>query len=139
MQQRLVPVTPHAEAPSAAPGARMLIVGRDIVITGEIQSCDCLVVEGTVKANVTCNELRIAKGGLFLGSASVANADVVGRFEGELQISERLMLRASGKIAAKLRYRQIEIELGGQISGDIRSLDAAQPTPFPAAAARNLV
>ena len=137
--QRLVSVTPPADAPSAAPGARMLIVGRDIVITGEIQSCDCLVVEGTVKANVTCNELRIAKGGLFLGSASVANADVVGRFEGELQISERLLLRASGKIAAKLRYRQIEIELGGQISGDIRALDAAQPTPFPAAAARNLV
>ncbi len=137
--QRLVPVTPPADAPSAAPGARMLIVGRNIVITGEIQSCDCLVVEGTVKANVTCNELRIAKGGLFLGSASVANADVVGRFEGELQISERLLLRASGKIAAKLRYRQIEIELGGQISGDIRALDAAQPTPFPAAAARNLV
>ncbi len=132
--QRLNPVTPPA-----APGARMLIVGRDIVITGEIQSCDCLVVEGTVKANVSCSELRIAKGGLFLGSASVANADVVGRFEGELQISERLLLRTSGKIAAKLRYRQIEIELGGQISGDIRALDAAQPTPFPAAAARNLV
>ncbi len=137
--QRLVSVTPPADAPSAAPGARMLIVGRDIVITGEIQSCDCLVVEGTVKANVTCNELRIAKGGLFLGSASVANADVIGRFEGELQISERLMLRASGKIAAKLRYRQIEIELGGQISGDIRAFDAAQPTPCPAVAARNLV
>jgi cytoskeletal protein CcmA (bactofilin family) len=124
--QRLVPGASFGEAPSTAPAARMLIVGRDIVITGEIQSCDCLVVEGTVKANVTCNELRIAEGGLFQGEASVANADVVGRFEGELQISERLLLRASGTISARLRYRQIEIERGGRISGDIQALDTVR-------------
>jgi cytoskeletal protein CcmA (bactofilin family) len=127
--QRLVP----GEAPSTASAARMLIVGRDIVITGEIQSCDCLVVEGTVKANVTCNELRIAEGGLFQGEASVANADVVGRFEGELQISERLLLRSSGTIAARLRYRQIEIERGGRISGDIQALDTMRPGAVVAA------
>lgn len=127
--QRLVP----AEAPSTAPGARMLIVGRDIVISGEIQSCDCLVVEGTVKANVTCNELRIAEGGLFQGEATVANADVVGRFEGELQISERLLLRSSGTISARLRYRQIEIERGGRISGDIQALDTERPGAVVAA------
>lgn len=127
--QRLVP----GEAPSTAPSARMLIVGRDIVITGEIRSCDCLVVEGTVKANVTCNELRIAEGGLFQGAASVANADIVGCFEGELQISERLLLRASGAISARLRYRQIEIERGGRISGDIQALDTARSATAVAA------
>jgi cytoskeletal protein CcmA (bactofilin family) len=131
--QRLVPVSPLGEAPSTVPTARMLIVGRDIVISGEIESCDCLVVEGTVRANVTCNELRIAEGGRFLGSASVANADVVGSVEGELQISQRLFVRASGKISAKVRYRQIEIERGGQISGDIQALDARRPISVPAA------
>ncbi len=126
-------------APSSDSNARMLIVGRDIVITGEIQSCDCLVVEGTVKANVACNELRIAHGGLFLGSAAVANADVAGRFEGALQVSQRLLLRASGKISAKLRYHQIVIELGGRISGDVQALDASQLTPLPTASVRNRI
>jgi len=56
-----------------------------------------------------------------------------------LQISQRLMLRASGKISAKLRYRQIEIERGGQISGDIQALDATRPLSMPAAAARNRI
>jgi cytoskeletal protein CcmA (bactofilin family) len=125
--------------PSSDPNARMLIVGRDIVITGEIQSCDCLVVEGTVKANVACNELRIAHGGLFLGSAAVANADVAGRFEGALQVSQRLLLRASGKISANLRYHQIVIELGGRISGNVQAFDASQLTPLPTASGRNRI
>lgn len=116
----------------AKPGsnARMLVVGREIVVSGEIDSCDCLVVEGTVKANVACKEIRIASGGLFTGSASVANAEIIGRFEGELRVSERVMVRASGKISATVRYRQIEIERGGQISGDIQAHEAtitAQP------------
>jgi len=119
------PISTVAPKTNPEATARMLVVGREIVISGEIKSCDCLVVEGTVKANVACNEIRIAQGGLFLGSASVANAEIVGRFEGDLQISERLFVRSSGKISAKVRYRQIEIERGGQISGDIQATDTS--------------
>ena len=46
-----------------------------------------------------------------MGLASVETADITGFFEGELQISQRLLLRASGKISTKVRYREIEIEL----------------------------
>jgi cytoskeletal protein CcmA (bactofilin family) len=123
-----IPLSPRQDPPpTASPdtNARMLIVGREIVVSGEINSCDCLIVEGTVKANVACNELRIAKGGVFVGSATVADAEIVGRFEGELKISRHLKLRAGGKIQATLRYREIEIERGGEISGDIQALDKA--------------
>jgi len=127
---------PSRENPpeTGAADARMLIVGREIVLSGEITSCDCLIVEGTVKANVACNELRIAKGGLFTGAAAVANAEITGRFEGDLQIAKHLKLRAGGAIAAKVRYRQLEIERGGVISGDIQALDAgARAMAEPAA------
>jgi len=118
---------PMSPRPDTKPdgNARMLIVGREIVVSGEINSCDCLIVEGTVKANIACNELRIAKGGVFVGSAAVADAEILGRFEGELRISRNLKLRAGGKIHATLRYKEIEIERGGEISGDIQALDVA--------------
>ena len=118
--------------PSNETNTRMLIVGREIVLSGEITSCDCLIVEGTVRANVACNELRIAKGGLFTGAAAVANAEITGRFEGDLQIAKHLRLRAGGAIAAKVRYRQLEVERGGILSGDIQALDAAIPAPSAA-------
>ncbi len=115
---------------------RKLVVGRGIVFSGEITSCDCLVVEGTVKANIAgCHDIDIAEGGLFTGSASVESAEIRGRFEGALTVSGRLLVHSSGKIAAEVRYHQIEIERGGEISGQIQAQgtsDSAQaPTPLP--------
>jgi cytoskeletal protein CcmA (bactofilin family) len=122
-------VPTNAALPTAAPPAaksetatRKLVVGRGIVFSGEITSCDCLVVEGTVKANIAgCHEIDIAEGGLFTGSASVDSAEIRGRFEGAINVSGRLLIRASGKVAAEVRYHQIEIERGGEISGQIRA------------------
>lgn len=134
------PATPAS--PMAQPTAknetatRKLVVGRGIVFSGEITSCDCLVVEGTVKANIAgCHDIDIAEGGLFTGSASVDSAEIRGRFEGALNVSGRLLVHSSGKIAAEVRYHQIEIERGGEISGQIQAQggaeSAAAPTPMP--------
>src|SRR5437870_707018 len=46
--------------------ARKLIVGREISLSGEINSCDRLIVEGSVEANLqNCHEVDIAETGLF--------------------------------------------------------------------------
>jgi cytoskeletal protein CcmA (bactofilin family) len=124
---------PTAVPKKPEPSMRKLVVGSGITFSGEITSCDLLVVEGTVKANIAgCNEIQIAKGGVFIGSASVANAEVQGRFEGELNVTGRLLVNASGRVAAKVRYHQIQVELGGEISGDIQAGGAGSPhAPLP--------
>ena len=101
---------------------RKLIVGR------EITSCDKVIVEGSVEANLTnCRDIDIAESGLFKGSASIEDAEIRGRFEGNLVVRKRLLIKASGRVSGTIRYGQIEIECGGQISGDIQ----AQPTSEP--------
>ena len=107
---------------------RKLIVGREITLSGEITSCDVLLVEGSVEANLTnCRDVDIAESGLFKGSASIEDAEIRGRFEGNLVVRKRLLIKASGRVSGTIRYGQIEIECGGQISGDIQ----AQPTSEP--------
>ncbi|HMK68058.1 MAG TPA: polymer-forming cytoskeletal protein, partial [Stellaceae bacterium] len=104
---------------------RKLIVGREISLSGEITSCDRLVVEGSVEANLAnCRDIEISESGVFKGSASIEDAEIRGRFEGVLNVRRRLLIRATGRIVGTVRYGQIEIECGGQISGDIQ----AQPT-----------
>jgi len=144
---RRVGETPSAAAASAAQRRnetemRKLIVGREICLSGEITSCDRLVVEGSVEANlVGCKDIDIAESGLFKGSASIDDAEIRGRFEGTLTVRRRLLIRASGKVVGTVRYGQIEIECGGQISGDIQAQPmtdmadapskADAPTPRP--------
>jgi cytoskeletal protein CcmA (bactofilin family) len=105
--------------------ARRLSVGPEITLSGEINSCDKLFIEGSVEANLNnCREVEIAETGLFKGSASIEEAEVRGRFEGNLVVRKRLLIKAPGRVSGTIRYGQIEIECGGQISGDIQ----AQPT-----------
>lgn len=138
--------TPTQPTPSALtmPGAtpparksetehRKLIVGREIALSGEITSCDRLVVEGSVEANLAnCHDIDIAESGLFKGSASIEEAEIRGRFEGTLTVRKRLLIRSTGKVIGTVRYGQIEIECGGQISGDVQMLNepAAATSPM---------
>jgi cytoskeletal protein CcmA (bactofilin family) len=101
---------------------RKLIVGREITLSGEITSCDKLIVEGSVEANLNnCRDIEIAEIGLFKGSAAIEDAEIRGRFEGNLVVRKRLLIKASGRVSGTIRYGQIEIECGGQISGDIQA------------------
>ena len=120
---------------------KKLIVGRDIFLSGEIKSCNKLVVEGSVEAALRdCQTVEIAEAGLFRGSAEIDTADVSGRFEGDLTVRSRLVIRSTGRIVGTVRYGQIEIERGGIISGEIEHLASTGAAAAPAAAqARDMV
>lgn len=103
---------------------KKLIVGKGIRLSGEIQACEKLVVEGEVHADLTgALVLEIAESGLFKGRATVDYAEISGSFDGELTVRDRLLLRGSGQIDGDLRYAEIEVERGGRIRGTIGEQD----------------
>ena len=107
---------------------RRLIVGRDIQLSGEIKSCDKLIVEGRVEVSISnARVLEIAPTGFFNGQAEVEEADISGRFEGELVARDRLVVRSGGRVRGAVRYGRIVIESGGEISGDMQTLDNTDP------------
>ena len=121
-------VTPPARRPSPAPTplpaknnneAKRLTVGRDICVRGEITACDVLVVEGRVEASISgSNLIEIAETGLFKGDAEIDEAEIAGRFEGNLVVRDRLFIAATGRVTGSVRYRRLEIALGGELVGD---------------------
>jgi len=106
---------------------RKLTVGREITLSGEITSCDKLIIEGSVEANLNnCRDVEIAESGLFKGTASIEEAEIQGRFEGNLTVRKRLLIKATGRVSGTIRYGQLEVECGGQISGDIQAQPASE-------------
>lgn len=100
-----------------------MVVGREIRLTGTIHDCDQLMIDGTVEADLAdCDDLQIAESGLFKGVASIGDADIRGRLEGTL-IVRNLVIRATAKVTGRIRYVQLQIERGGQISGDVVAID----------------
>ena len=131
----------QAPRPASEPPAKLLTVGPDINLSGEITACDRLVVEGSVQ--VTLNRTRaieIAETGRFTnGKAEVEEAEIAGVYEGTLTVRRRLLIRSTGRVSGNVRYGELEIERGGRIAGTIERLPEeplrAVTTPPPAAEA----
>lgn len=100
---------------------RKLIVGREIVLSGQITSCERLVVEGRVEASLSESRIiEIAESGVFKGMAEIEHAEIAGTFEGTLTVRQKLWIRSTGKVTGTVRYGRIEIEEGGQIAGEVQ-------------------
>ncbi len=139
-------MTSRAPAPAAEATAprqespKLLIVGPEINLAGEITACDRLVVEGSVQ--VTLNRTRaieITETGRFTnGKAEVDEAEIGGVYEGALTVRGRLLIRSTGRVSGTVRYGELEIERGGRLSGAVERLASEEPAragAAPAAAA----
>jgi cytoskeletal protein CcmA (bactofilin family) len=113
-----------------APGERKeakLVVGPDIKLKGvEISDCDTLIVEGRVEATLDSRVLEITPHGVFQGTIAVDNAEIHGRFEGELTVRKQLTISGAGKVSGKIRYARIKVEEGAELAGEISMLDKSQ-------------
>lgn len=114
-----------AQTPSVSAGDRRLIIGRGISISGEIESCDHLIVEGTVEAALKgASVLEIAENGTFYGTVDIQDATIAGRFEGDIVVHGRLTIRTTGTITGTITYKELEIEAGAVIDGRLTPVGA---------------
>ena len=125
------PMTTRAEPRPMADERKeaKLVVGPQIKIKGvEISDCDTLVVEGRIEATLDSRVLEITEHGVFQGTIAVDNAEVHGRFEGELTVRKQLIIHATGRVSGKIRYAKIKVEEGAELAGDMQMLDKERST-----------
>lgn len=126
--RRVVDLPGYARRPGAVSGeeAKKLFVGKEISLSGEIRECDTLVVEGTVEAALSdARSIEILESGLFKGAAEVDEAEISGRFDGELTVRNKLLVRSAGQVLGTIRYGEIIIEAGGEVSGKIQKISGS--------------
>lgn len=103
---------------------RKLIVGQGISMSGEIDSCDHLIVEGKVEAALRgARLLDITENGTFFGTVEIDEANISGTFEGDLTVKGRLSVHAGGSITGEISYGELAIEAGAIIEGSMRPLN----------------
>lgn len=113
-------------ASGAAGRGRKLIIGEGINLSGQIESCDHLIVEGTVEAELRgAQMLEIFESGVYYGTGEIDQATIAGRFEGDITVSGRLVVKSSGVIVGSITYGELAVEAGATIDGKISPLSGA--------------
>ena len=109
-----------------AKGSAKVIVGQGVVINGEIKKADEVQIDGEADVTMKTDNLVVGATGDCKGTIETHNADIWGAFDGDIKASGTLTIQEQGKVSGKIEYQNLQIKLGGQISGDIKLSDKIQ-------------
>ena len=141
-------MTPSPSARPAMPGTsgrptgraevgerRVLQLGKGISIQGSVTEAERIVIDGTMESQLLqCQELAISHSGVFKGEAQVEDADIAGVFDGTLNATGSLTIRATGRVLGVARSRRLSVEDGGQLTGRMEMItDAPASSPMAVA------
>ena len=109
-----------------AKGTAKVVIGQGVVINGEIKKADEVQIDGEADVTMKTDNLVVGATGDCKGAIETHNADIWGAFDGDIKASGTLTIQEQGKVSGKIEYQNLQIKLGGQISGDIKLSDKIQ-------------
>tara|TARA_B100000886_G_scaffold195507_1_gene134715 strand:+ start:352 stop:810 length:459 start_codon:yes stop_codon:yes gene_type:complete len=106
-----------------AKGSAKVVIGNGVSINGEIKKADEVQIDGEADVTMKTDNLVIGATGDCKGDIETHNADIWGKFDGDIKASGTLTIQEQGKASGKIEYQNLQVKLGGQVSGDIKLSD----------------
>ena len=110
-----------------AKGSAKVVIGHGVSINGEIKKADEVQIDGEADVTMKTDNLVIGVTGDCKGDIETHNADIWGKFDGDIKASGTLTIQEQGKASGKIEYQNLQVKLGGQVSGDIKLSDKIKP------------
>ncbi len=102
------------------------VIGKNTKITGDIISEGDFRIDGTLDGNIQTNgRIIIGQAGLIKGKAICANADIEGRFSGDLNVSNTLTVKSTANITGEVVIGKLSVEPGAAFNATCSMKGAA--------------
>lgn len=93
------------------------IIGKNTSIVGDVISDGDFRIEGKVDGTIkTTGRVIIGKSGIINGKVECNNADIEGKFSGELIVSSLLTLKSTAKISGDVVISKLSVEPGAEFN-----------------------
>lgn len=107
------------------------VLGKSVMVKGQIYSREDLTIDGEVEGTVECQEHRLTVGANGKVTASVKAREIVvlGTIHGNVETADKLEIRKDAKLVGDIKTARIVIEDGAYFKGniDIARPEAARP------------
>ncbi|MBI66092.1 MAG: hypothetical protein CMG64_07365 [Candidatus Marinimicrobia bacterium] len=104
-------------------GSAKVVIGNGVSLKGEITKADEVQIDGEADIIVKADNLVVGASGNCKGTIETHNADIWGIFDGDMKASGTLTIQEAGTVAGTVEYQNLQIKLGGKISGDVKLSD----------------
>jgi cytoskeletal protein CcmA (bactofilin family) len=122
--------------------ARTAVLGKSVIVKGQIFSREDLTIDGEVEGTVELQEHRLTIGpnGKVRASVKARELVVLGTIHGNVETTDKIDIRKEAKLVGDIKTARIVIEDGAYFKGNIdivraETPRAAAPQPKPPAVA----
>ena len=89
------------------------VIAKNTSLVGDIKSEGDFRIDGTLEGTIkTLGRVIIGVNGFINGSIEASNADIEGKFSGQLQVTDTLTIKATSNISGEVTIGKLSIEPG---------------------------
>lgn len=86
-------------------------------VIGEIHSQSDFRIDGTLEGSIqTTGRVVIGKEGVVKGKISCTNSDIMGRFNGHIEVSNLLSIKSEGLVEGEVTTGKLSVEVGALLN-----------------------
>jgi cytoskeletal protein CcmA (bactofilin family) len=121
-----------------APRAGNAVLGKSVLVKGQILSREDLTIDGEVEGTIEMQEHRLTVGpnGKVRASVKAREVIVLGTLHGNVETGDRIDIRKEAKLVGDIKTARIMIEDGAYFKGNVDIIRADVPKPASAPAAQ---
>jgi len=111
-----------------------IIVGEGVSAVGTFSVPGRASVHGSLQGELDADEVVVGPGGKVVGALRARHVELFGEARDTVVVSERLVIRSTGRADGQITYGEIEVERGAQLKGSLTctrhgGADSAAPKP----------
>src|SRR5262245_17643837 len=108
---------PHFDSPRAG----VAVLGKSVIVKGQIFSREDLTIDGEIEGTVELQEHRLTVGpnGKVMAAIKAREICIIGTVNGNVEASDKIDIRKDAKLVGDIRTARIVIEDGAYFKGNI--------------------
>lgn len=125
-----------SERPTSRAAKLSSLIGEGVEIIGDLRFANGVRIDGRVKGDVIAQDatgmtsplLVLSEKGSIEGNVRCADAVINGAITGDLEIEHFVELQSRARVCGTIRYRQLQMDVGATVQGNLIRIDAAVST-----------
>lgn len=105
------------------------ILDTGLTVEGSLSCTGKMLIKGTVKGTLEGQSITIGEEGAVYADTKAENITVGGRFEGALEVSDKLVVLATGSCEGEVKCKDLVVEQGGVLNAKVTRITPPAPAP----------
>jgi cytoskeletal protein CcmA (bactofilin family) len=96
------------------------VIGKTIVIKGELEGNENLIIEGRIEGTINLKKnLTVKETGILEANVQTQNAEISGRISGNINVNDKIEITSSGRMIGDIKSPRLIIQDGAKFKGNI--------------------